>query len=610
MATKENELDAVVSGAAEALKTAQMESMREALDNLKPGDRGGSVIPKRVNPFVHKDRIDSWEVVKIICGFVIVPLRLLAMLFFLSSCVFFFRISMIGCDRSKPLVGWRRSIQIACNYIFVRGFLFAAGIVYINVKGAPAPSTSPYQGRMVVVAPHSSFMDGFIVSYLLNTASVVAKKEAANGCLMGTTFIAAQSILVDRKSKTGRHGALEAIIERVQSDLPWRHLYLFPEGTCTNRRALINFKIGAFAPARPVQPVLLRWGRNVNFNPAWTSAGPNRLWMIYRFLCQVYTKIDVEFLPVYVPNEIEREDAGVFAAGVRSVMAAELGVPTTDHSYEDSFLAAIAHKNKLDPQAAMPHEFVQLSKLYDVSYDDASRLLKRFTEVKKKKKNYVASANQINQLGQDQVDHSADRLDLQEFSELLGLPLTEPVIDFFSYLDVTGEGSIDFPAFLVGLTFLSKKNTIEESAKLIWATLDREGTGSVKISHIKKVLDLIFRRIDNRTIPILKESKGKSKTSITYEEFVSVLRMHPEYIPVGLHISSLAVENRPQNRLSIATANTRLNEKEAALKNAVDIEAEAAALETNENHRSFDAEKDMVADREKTLRKETDENRN
>ena len=63
-----------------------------------------------------------------------------------------------------------------------------------------------------------------------------------------------------RRSSETRRKALEDIRDRAQSsDNKLPQLFLCPEGTNTNRKVLIQFKIGAFAPGVPVQPVLIRY---------------------------------------------------------------------------------------------------------------------------------------------------------------------------------------------------------------------------------------------------------------------------------------------------------------------------------------------------------------
>jgi len=169
-------------------------------------------------------------------------------------------------------------------------------------------------------------------------------------------------------------------------------------------------------------------------------------------------------------------------------------------------------------------------------------------------------------------------------------------------LDVTGEGSIDFSAFLVGLTFLSHNSSLEDAAKIVWATLDRDGTGSVPIKHVKKMLDMVFRRVDQRTIPLLREAKGKTNGTITYEEFVALLRLHPEYVPVALHVSALPVENRQQDRLSLDAAVSKLNEIEKEMKDAVDMTAIDTTLP--ERYVSFEPTKDLQENQEKALQQD------
>ena len=90
---------------------------------------------------------------------------------------------------------------------------------------------------------------------------------------------AAQAVLVDRHSKTSREVSaqsimmpvlnesyglqetLEAIARRAQFAATGEgpQVALFPEGTTTNGTYLLNFKVGAFKPGLPVQPVHLNY---------------------------------------------------------------------------------------------------------------------------------------------------------------------------------------------------------------------------------------------------------------------------------------------------------------------------------------------------------------
>jgi len=150
--------------------------------------------------------------------------------------------------------------------------------------------------------------------------------------------------------------------------------------------------------------------------------------------------------------------------------------------------------------------------------------------------------------------------------------------------------------------FLSHNSTLEDAANIVWATLDREGKGSVPIRHVKKVLDLVFRRVDQRTIPLLREAKGK-KGSITFDEFLALLRLHPEYVPVALHVSALPVQDRPQNHLSLSAAINKLSEKETLLKSGLDM-SKSEQFQLPERHESFLPASELAPNAEKPIPKD------
>lgn len=89
----------------------------------------------------------------------------------------------------------------------------------------------------------------------------------------------AQPIYVCREDPASRHKTIQDIIDRANSKENWpqvniiytecisttkilysntiflSQILVFPEGTCTNRKGLIQFKPGAFYPGVPVQPI-------------------------------------------------------------------------------------------------------------------------------------------------------------------------------------------------------------------------------------------------------------------------------------------------------------------------------------------------------------------
>lgn len=74
----------------------------------------------------------------------------------------------------------------------------------------------------------------------------------------------AQPIYVTREDHNSRATTIKDILNRVKSKDDWPQIMIFPEGTCTNRSSLIQFKPGAFYAGLPVQPVCIRYPNKID----------------------------------------------------------------------------------------------------------------------------------------------------------------------------------------------------------------------------------------------------------------------------------------------------------------------------------------------------------
>jgi lysophosphatidylcholine acyltransferase/lyso-PAF acetyltransferase len=83
----------------------------------------------------------------------------------------------------------------------------------------------------------------------------------------------AQPIYVCREDHESRTKTIQDIVSRANSEEDWPQILVFPEGTCTNRTSLIQFKPGAFYPGVPVQPVIIRYPNKLD-TVTWTWQGP------------------------------------------------------------------------------------------------------------------------------------------------------------------------------------------------------------------------------------------------------------------------------------------------------------------------------------------------
>ena len=115
----------------------------------------------------------------------------------------------------------------------------------------------------------------------------------------------------------------------------WPQLLIFPEGSTSNRKALMNFKPGAFIPGKPVQPVLVRYPNRVD-TVTWTWNQPHgSKTVMFATLAQLFSRASLELLPVYHPSEEEVADPKLYANNVRNLMAKALEIPTNDLTFEE-----------------------------------------------------------------------------------------------------------------------------------------------------------------------------------------------------------------------------------------------------------------------------------
>lgn len=133
----------------------------------------------------------------------------------------------------------------------------------------------------------------------------------------------AQPIYVCREDHNSRATTIQDILNRVKAAKEWGEIgriLMFPEGTCTNRSSLIQFKPGAFNAGQPVQPVIIRYPNKIDTG-TWTWQGPDVAILLWRTLTTIHTFVEIEYLPVYIPNEEERKNAKLFAQNVQQLMA-------------------------------------------------------------------------------------------------------------------------------------------------------------------------------------------------------------------------------------------------------------------------------------------------
>ncbi len=134
----------------------------------------------------------------------------------------------------------------------------------LHIEGRP-------QERSVLVANHSSYLDGLVLAASLPGEPIfVAKKELARGLVAGPFLKRLGSLFVERRDPESGQAETREALEALRRG---ERLMFFPEGTLTRMPGLLPFHLGAFLVAAEagaaVQPVVIRGTRSILRGEQW-----------------------------------------------------------------------------------------------------------------------------------------------------------------------------------------------------------------------------------------------------------------------------------------------------------------------------------------------------
>ncbi|KAK9843883.1 hypothetical protein WJX84_004630 [Apatococcus fuscideae] len=187
--------------------------------------------------------------------------------------------------------------------------------------------------RAIIAFNHVSYMDPYVMVKVFAPCGL-AKIGVVKLPFLGDFARALQFLFVQRKgtedkaNKLAIHGSSTQRMAERAADPRYPLFMVAPEATTKSMACLLKFSSGAFAAHRPILPVLLHY-RAKYFHPGWGSI-TSPLFHMLRMLCQFSNSLEVEILPVYVPNSKEKADPKLYAENVRVLMAKRLGVPLAD----------------------------------------------------------------------------------------------------------------------------------------------------------------------------------------------------------------------------------------------------------------------------------------
>ncbi|XP_077063492.1 lysophosphatidylcholine acyltransferase 1 [Siphateles boraxobius] len=456
------------------------------------------------NPFVHDLRFTPVQKLQIgLMTVTVFPIRLFIAAFMMLLAWPFAFIASVGRSETtvEPQCLWRKVVDLVLKTI-MRVMWFAGGFHWISVKGRRA---LPAEAPILTLGPHSSYFDAIPVT--MTMASIVMKAESKDIPVWGTLIKFIRPVFVSRSDQDSRRKTVEEIKRRAHSGGEWPQIMIFPEGTCTNRSCLITFKPGAFIPAVPVQPVVIRYPNQLD-TITWTWQGPGAFKILWLTLCQFHNEFQIEYLPIYSPSEEEKNNPALFANNVRRLMAKALQVPVTDYSFEDCQLAMAEGQIKLPVDTCLL-EFAKLVRSLGLKRENSEKLLQDY-------------GNRAHKL-------QGERLSLEDFAEFLDLPVSDVLRDMFALFDEHEDNSVDVREFVIAFSVVCRPAKTIETIRLAFKMFEAEEDGAITENELMCVLRTalgvgklkvrsLFRAIDD-------EDTGK----ITFESFREFAEEHPEF---------------------------------------------------------------------------------
>lgn len=483
------------------------------------GKKMDQALPTR-NPFVHILKYTPLEKTRIaVMTVTLFPIRLLMAAFMMLLAWPFAFMATMGRseDSVEPQCSWRKLVDIILR-IIMRVMWFAGGFHWISVKGQKA---LPSEASVLTLAPHSSYFDAIPVT--MTMSSIVMKAESKDLPLWGTLIKYIRPVFVSRSDQTSRKTTVEEIKRRAQSGGDWPQIMIFPEGTCTNRSCLIAFKPGAFIPAVPVQPVVIRYPNKLD-TITWTWQGPGAFKILWLTLCQLHNEFEIEFLPVYTPSEEEKKNPLLFAVNVRRIMAKALGVPITDYSFEDCQLAMAEGQLRLPVDTCLL-EFAKLVRRLGLKSKNAEKDLLEY-------------GNRARKL-------EGQKLNLEEFAHFLDLPVSDMLRDMFVLFDEHEDNRIDVREYVIALSVACRPAKTMDTLKLAFKMFESDSDGAITEMELSVILKTALGVSRLSVSRLFSSIDSKDTGKITYDMFKHFVEENPEFDEEYLYVVNPQLQRGP-----------------------------------------------------------------
>ncbi|XP_043287363.1 lysophosphatidylcholine acyltransferase 2 isoform X3 [Venturia canescens] len=412
-------------------------------------------------------------------------------------------LTLFRSSTSVVLASSPRLSKIVPWLCFLGQLTYQAGGMKIVVRGKQAARN---EAPILVVAPHSTFIDGGIV-YVAGFPSIIVRTESGLNPFVGKLINYTQPVYVWRDDPNSRQNTVKEIIERATSKEDWPQVMIFPEGTCTNRSCLITFKCGAFYPGVPVQPVCIRYPNKLD-TVTWTWEGPGALKLLWLTLVQLSSSCEIEFLPVYRPSEAEKMDPKLYANNVRRVMAEALQIPVSDYTYDDCRIISKAHTMHL------PH---------------ASSIIKTH---KLRHKLGLHNAKTEEELVQRKNVNFSEPVNFDEFARILRLDVKDPsTYQLFKIQDRQNRGKVDLEEYIFTVQAIAKAETELDLISVAFEVCDSNGAKCLDANKLRKALRFSLQLSPEESDRIFLEANQLAgiEDSVNLEDVHTVLSTRQDF---------------------------------------------------------------------------------
>lgn len=283
----------------------------------------------------------------------------------------------------EPKVGqskWRSFFAYLCVIVTRAVGFFCFGIIWVSVNGRIAPQS---EAPIRLFLPHSSYLDTAALTGFdfksKNLYSFLIKANSLFGQIL--PIEALMSIRVYRSNETKKNAITEEIRRRAaeghqNKNSGWFPVLLAPEGTALSGTVLHKFKLGAFKPGLPVQPVYIDVGDRSakNLKQAFSMADwygskkINLTKILLSHMMYVYQKVSITYCDVIHPTPKEKANPILYADNARLKISKMINLPIHDTTLEDNLLMIRFHdKYRGDPNYGIV-KFVKLQVLYSANF--------------------------------------------------------------------------------------------------------------------------------------------------------------------------------------------------------------------------------------------------